>query len=215
MQRIAGTGAIPDTSFSSVVCLLLCNGINAATSFPDHSFQRLSVTAEGNAQVSGTSPKFGYGSCLLDGTGDDLLLPANTLLNLNADFTVEGWLKSTQNDIAPVIIADAATLGLYFNSRVLSVYDGSSHNATSNLGDGNWHHFAWSRTGSTHYLFSDGTQENTWSNSSTFSFSSQRWGFQASSKYFNGSFYGLRITRVCRYTGSFTAPTLPFPIFGA
>jgi len=57
--------------------MLHCNGVDGSTSFIDSSASANVVSAVGDAQIDTAQSKFGGGSCLLDGTGDSLTMPAS------------------------------------------------------------------------------------------------------------------------------------------
>jgi hypothetical protein len=86
--------------------------------------------------------------------------------------------------------------------------------STTTIAATTWTYFAWTRSGSTNYMFIDGTQEGaTFSDSTTFG---QTAALLIGSDGVNTTLQGymdeVRITKgVARYTSSFTAPTSAFP----
>ncbi len=80
---------------SNTKLLLDCDGTNGSTSFPDAALGATAhtITANGNAQVTTTDPKFGTGSAILDGTGDYLSVGSpSDLLLLGNDSCIDFWL---------------------------------------------------------------------------------------------------------------------------
>src|SRR3990167_9675179 len=74
--------------------LLHCDGVDAATSFPDVSASAHTVTANGNAQVDTAQSKFGGASLIVDGTGDYLSVPDHADWDFGTgDFTVDFWFR--------------------------------------------------------------------------------------------------------------------------
>lgn len=91
---IAGTAGDVDPNFASVVLLVSGNGANGSTTFTDESPVGRTLTAVGSAQVSTTSPKFGSGAILLDGTGDYVSAPTTSSFDFSGGpYTVEAFAK--------------------------------------------------------------------------------------------------------------------------
>jgi hypothetical protein len=219
--------ATPDPNFSSVSLLLHMDGSNGSTTFTDNSSNALTVTANGNAQISTAQSKFGGASGLFDGTGDYLSLTPSSLLQFDGDFTIECWVRTGStadmlvgssssdfnNQIFRINQAGTGNLSCFINPT--QVFAATAAGITTNT----WHHLAMCRSGTNTRMFVDGTQvgstNTTWS--STFRMDIVGAFFVAGGiatppLYFNGYIDELRITKgVARYTASFTAPTAPFP----
>lgn len=74
--------------------LLHCDGTEGSTTFTDSSASGHTVTANGNAQITTASKKFGTGSALLDGTGDYLSVPDHADWYMGTGLvTLEAWFK--------------------------------------------------------------------------------------------------------------------------
>ena len=87
-----------DANFSSVELLLLGNGTNGSTAITDSSSNALTVTANGNAQISTTQSKFGGASIYFDGTGDYLSTPNQSWMAFGTnEFTIECWFYISAN----------------------------------------------------------------------------------------------------------------------
>lgn len=219
-----------DASFASVVSLLHFDGANASTTIADQIGK--TWTAQGDAQLSTTSPKFGTASLLLDGTGDWVQTSGTTDYVFGpGDFTVEAWIKTStlrEQLIVDFYVPLQVSWQLELNSAGrLNFYgsNGSTNGAiatgTSVLTNGAWHHVAVCRSGSTVKLFVDGTQEASVTDSRSFTYQTSLLavGAQVTTRNaaydFPGNIDDVRITKgVGRYTANFTAPVSPFPDAG-
>lgn len=75
--------------------LLHMDGTNGGTTFTDSSNLAATVTNNGSATVSTTSPKFGTGSGSFDGSNYLSLGGQSAYAFGSADFTIEGWFNPT------------------------------------------------------------------------------------------------------------------------
>jgi len=155
-----------------------------------------------------------------------------TDISVNLDFTVEFWMQCLSgygvNDglLGSTITAGNRKWVFFLTSTELDVYGSgnqvilrNTHATDVNVVDLNPHHIAWTRAGTLNTLWVDGTEIDTFTSSHNYSatdsnasglgigedreFFGRRWN--------NGLLDGIRITHACRYTGSFTPPTLPLP----
>ena len=87
--------AATDPYWSQVSLLLHFDGANGSTAFTDSSSNALTVTANGNAQISTAQSKFGGASGLFDGDGDyaELTSPSSAIGQISGDFTIECWVR--------------------------------------------------------------------------------------------------------------------------
>lgn len=175
----------------------------------------------GNARVSTDTKKYGTGSFYFDGTGDYLLPPpSQNFAFRTGDFTIELWIKtsSTADDGILQIsttaggFATSYTNGLMLTSYLGTLYwalNGSSVNTSTTINDGNWHHIAMTRSGSTVRVFKNGTQISTATNAGDVQGTNLViGGYYTTSYTLEGYIDDLRITKgVARYTTNFTAPT--------
>jgi len=222
---VAGTatgeaGGAADPNFASVPLLLHMDGSNGSTTFTDASSNAHTITVYGNAQVTTTSPKFGTGALLCDGSGDSLSAPSNTSLTFGVSgFTIESWVRVnsfgarqfifSQRDIGGFsleITADGRLNGITPNINTLT-------QASATMAINTWYHVAYTRLGNTHTLWLNGSSvaTNTFSENglSGISYIGSRDGSTSS---VNGRLDDLRITKnVARYTANFTPPTAAFP----
>lgn len=157
--------------------LLHFAGADASTAFPDigaggaaHTW-----TAAGNAQVDTADKKFGVGSLLLDGTGDEITTPDNTDFNLAAsNFTVDFWFKMGGGDGVGMNVAGQTDVGItaagssfritrdaggtftaYVSNgtSLVTAATATTYTTASNPG---WHHLELTRSANVLYLFIDG-----------------------------------------------------------
>lgn len=147
-------------------------------------------------------------------------------MDLPADFTIEGWMQPTASGafISRFDVGGGAGWQIYLESNGrLSFYQyvsGGSYpikGVGPNVMDGQWHHVAVTRQGSTLRLFVDGVLGGTGNSSANYTSTVARLsiGYQAQggARYpMRGLIDDVRITNgVARYTTDFTVPTAPFP----
>jgi hypothetical protein len=200
-----------DPDFASVSLLLTMDGSNGSTTFTDSSNSALTITANGDAQISTAQSKFGGASALFDGSGDFLSFPA-IILSSSDDCTIECWFYriggegliggggGTNWQLLTVLFG-----GLYaFWNGFPEVSGGTVINST-------WHHAAVTRSSGTLRLFLDGALVATGAGSNQ-SIQIEKVGQVANRTDFNGYIDDVRITSgIARYTANFTPPTEPFP----
>ena len=223
-----------DPDYSNVSLLLHGNGTNGSTTITDSSPTPKTVTAVGNAQIStAIADPFGNSTGVLafDGTGDYLQTPHNNDFNFGAgDFTIELWSKSSQTGAGAYVGHRTAGGAGNTNWLVQTGFptpgkvgfyasDGSSYQVngiatTTSVNDGQWHHIAVSRAGSTFRLFCDGVSEATatWAGAIASTSRVVQIGNDNADAFFNGYIDDLRITKgVARYTSNFSVPPAQFP----
>jgi hypothetical protein len=153
-------GSVPP----STALLLNFNGSNGSTTFTDSSPNGLTVTANGDAEISTTESKFGGSSGYFDGVGDSLeVTQAGQLVIGLEDYTVEFFvfpvsltgvrvffdLRSSSVQSNPAIYTNGSDLHLFLaGANVLS----------GSLQVGQWQHVAVSRRQGESRLFVDGVQ---------------------------------------------------------
>ena len=225
---------VTDANFGAVSLLLHMNGANASTYFPDHSYNALTVTANGNAQISTAQSKFGGASALFDGTGDDLRIasPSDSLINwYTGDYTLEYWIRCTAfpaasgSGSASIIVGNMSnsadtnywSFGPIGDGRIrFYYYNGGavSFTTTSSISLNTWTHLAFVKSGTSMTIYIDGVSSATATVSGTPQ-SASATGFgigQYVNVSFNGYIDSLRITKgIARYTAAFTPPTAQFP----
>lgn len=210
-----------DPNFANVSLLLHADGTNGSTSFTDFSPIAHTLTTNGNAQVSTTSPKFGTGSLLLDGSGDDLSIPASTSLAFGTgSFTMEAFIKITAFQNCYIFGQRAFGgfhMGVLADGRFLGITPALNSIAEPSVSmvEGTWYHVAFTRDASSNIrIFVDGVLRNSNTSSEDGNATGTSYVGQTgiNDRYFYGRFDELRITKgVCRYTADFTPPTAAFP----
>jgi len=211
-----------DPYFSSVSLLLHMNGSNGSTTFTDSSTNALSVTANGNAQISTAQSKFGGASGYFDGTGDFLTVAnSNNVLTFGSgDFTIEFWLYPLNTSTLQVFLdfrpsAQGAYPVIYVQSGTLHYYVNTANqiSASSALTANQWQYVALAKSGTQTKMYVDAVQVgSTYTDNNTYLAPTCRIGTSFDSFAANAYFDDLRITKgVARYTANFTPPTAPFP----
>ena len=206
-----GVVTVVDPNFASVSLLLHMDGTNSSTTFTDNSSGALSITANGNAQISTAQSKYGGASGLFDGTGDFLSVPS-IAIGSSTDCTFECWFYRIGGQ---ALIGDPGAVG---NQQLLTVLNGKLYafwNGNEVEGgtvtDNTWHHAAITRSSGTIRLFFNGTLVAS-SAGNTTAFSVTRIGMCINRTDWNGYIDDLRITvGVARYTASFTVPSEAYP----
>lgn len=190
-----GGGGGSDPSFASVGALFLFNG-----GIVDSSANNLVPTIVGNAQVSTTSPIFGTGSLVLDGTGDEVILPSNTAIDCGTgDFTLEiSFIPNSLSGINNLFKAGGSSAnGLQYGSGGISLYlDGPGVILTSSsLTASTLYHVGIKRSGTTMSLWLNGTQQASVSNTTAWDFGGYRIGRNAYNNDVDAKIDNFRITK--------------------
>ena len=223
----AVTPTVPTTPLTAIsgTSLLTCQ----SNRYIDNSSNAFTITTTGTPSVQrfnpfGTSTAYSTsvigGSGYFDGTGD--YLTASTNISLSGDFCIEAWFKTTTTINYACIFSDETInngttilLNNGSNNGQITVY---SKNIVTNfastvtgLNNNAWHHVAFTRSGSTCYLFVDGVQQNTTTGSGTSTGSTARIGTSFfASRDFSGYISDFRfVTGSAVYTSAFTPPTTP------
>lgn len=229
----AATPQAGDPLFGKVSLLLHMDG--SGSTFVDSSKYGSTVTAYGNATQSAAQSKWGGKSAYLDGSGDYLAVPDRASLELgDQDFAIEMWIRTTQSTAYATLMSRASgaffpgAWSLMLNDSTpgnIAVY-AADYNRSAPLlrttgvtvNDGEWHHVAWVRSGSSHSIYVDGTRRATQTGSFTISDSSESVviGFDAAfaGRDYSGYIDDIRITRQSNrsYAGeTITVPTTAFP----
>ena len=223
-NNIGGTinGQIQDIRIYDNVAKYTSNFIPASTD-PDI----LPDTPSGVAGGS-TLTKITDGAVSFDGSGDYLSIADSADFELGSgDFTIEFYVNSTQAHAASYISAvskwqssnfswmvryssaDIGTGWSFFWSTTGSNYSTVFGQA---INDGEWHHIAVTRSGTTIRTFTDGVQNNTTTTSDTFynGTADVVVGSDQGGNYFNGFISNLRcIKGTALYTSNFTPPAAP------
>ena len=240
VARYTGNFTVPTQSFvndRSTLLLIHADGTNNSTTFTDdigNTRTAVTLTANGNAQISTAQSKFGGSSGLFDGTGDYVSMSSIQYPGVDT-FTIEGHFRITNNTTRNIIAIWHANIGLSNNRHSVYLtgpnFSGAANRIYISLGSGGsysfpfvsytvtlntWFHLAISRDGSNNIrFFINGTQQGTTQTDSKVFFpSSAATARIGSNTYENGDMFGyfdeFRISSVARYTANFTTPTEPF-----
>jgi len=196
----------------------------------------VTVTTNGNAQVSTTQSKFGGASGTFDGSGDYLQPATSTDLrtwnNSTTGYTVECWFNPNSFTIGgspsnyPLIVgnmnqggdtnlwsfgpASSTTLVFYY-------FNGAQQRLSatvSTMSTGTWYHIAFTySTSGTMTIWKDGVSVATGSVAGTPQFNASAGLFvigQVNNVGYNGYLDELRISKTARYSSTFTPATTPF-----
>jgi hypothetical protein len=222
-------GAPTDPNFASVSLLL-----HMDSTFADSGPGSLTVTANGNAQVSTSSPLRGAGSGLFDGNNDYLTVSDASLAMGTGDFTIEMMVRRAGDGAGGSTISQtlidfrtaepSAQIYLYIDNESSSRQFRYYVNGSTSISGGSGTldttiHIALVRSSGTTKLYIDGTQVgSSYSDSNNYTGTALsvagRFAAVSGGDYrgFNGMLDELRITKgVARYTANFTPPTAPFP----
>jgi hypothetical protein len=160
--------------------LLHMDGANASTTFSDSSSaSRGNATRLGNTQVSTTTPKFGTGSALLDGTGDYLTYATHADWNMGTgNYSIDCWIRPNalggvrryiagQGDTAGTgnsswaLCVDADNTVKFLVAGTAGTVNAFTLTSTTIIADLTWYHVAVARNGNVHTLYINGIPEAT------------------------------------------------------
>ncbi|WP_273704159.1 LamG domain-containing protein, partial [Candidatus Accumulibacter vicinus] len=228
--QLTPSGSTADADYRSVVLRLTCDGADNNTTFVDASVYAHTITANGNAKVTTTSPKYGTGALALDGTGDYLSIPYAADLSFNgAEFCIEGWARLDTTVASGLCLIDFRGSGsgssswqpfVNASTRSIAIWSGtatvlaSASNAVPPMGT--WFHWAIERQGTTTKIYIDGAQVSSGTyNPAATNASGIRIGLnQAGTNGWIGAMDDIRFTRKVRYGVAFTPPAAALPIEG-
>lgn len=185
---------------------------------------QITVTTNGDAQISTAQSKFGGSSGLFDGTGDYLQITNPPITS--EPFTIEMWVRpaSTSSYMAMWEQGPGTSTNGYFrlatdangNKFHLRTYKASSATdldlfSTSTFSANSWYHIAITKDGNTWKLFFNGALEATGTGTvpitSTGPFKIGQVGFFSD---INGHIDEFRMSNTARYTSSFTPSSTAF-----
>jgi hypothetical protein len=219
MRRSSGGGGgDSDPYWDNVVSLLKFEGVDQSKDFIDA--KGVVWNAIDNIKIDWSEYKFGFSSCLSDGSNDRL---EKTALQHNYgtdDFTIEAWVRPIGTNGMFFSIGQSSSeilVGMY-SGKIYCRSNGSSgtFSGTQTISLNEWHHVALVRenNGTSLKVYLDGALEA----STTYtpvSFSNTQHKICSSQAFvlsLNGWIDEYRVTGgVARYTANFTPPTEPFP----
>lgn len=206
--------------------LLHCNGSDASTTFTDSEITPKTMTANGNAQIDTAQSKFGGASGLFDGTGDTVTTGDNADWDFGTGaFTIDFWVRFNSVAQARLLeIGNKGTIGIGIMyetppSGIHLVINGTTITFSTWTPSANtWYHVAVVRSGSSLYVFIDGTQlGSTETNSADISGSTE--GFicggwnSITTQNLNGWLDEVRVSKgIARWTGNFTPETAEYSL---
>jgi hypothetical protein len=207
------------------IILLRMDGTNDSTTFTDSGASAYTVTANGNAKISTTSPKFGSGAALLDGAGDWLYI-ASPSGNLGAEWTIDMWARwnsltngglfhvfngTPGNSQANLALGWEPTpspaFKVYFNGSGF----GASRAYTPTVGQ--YYHIRLTKTGGDLRLFVEGVLQGAAiadSNSYSSSMGINVGLYYDAAYTFNGRIDEFAVFDTCLSTTGFTPPAVPW-----
>jgi hypothetical protein len=214
-----------DGDFADVSLLLLGEGTNGSTTILDSSSNNLSVTANGDAQIStAVNTPFGTGDGVLafDGTGDYLSMPSDASFAFGTgQYTVELWAYFS---VSPAFGAFFAVIGgLQFGNDSAGYISIAQQgvafelSSTTSVPLNQWVHLAATRDASnTTRIFLNGLQIKSGTITTNYPQGTAYVNYNPFNTTISNTGYisNLRITKgVARYTENFDVPTAPFPIY--
>ncbi|MBN2377827.1 MAG: LamG domain-containing protein [Sedimentisphaerales bacterium] len=107
----------------------------------------------------------------LDGVNDyvEVNLVADDIAGSQTHVSVSKWVKTTDYADKYIVACNTADKGnvvlIGMQNGLYKAYDGANHFASSRVDDDQWHHLAFTRSGSTTKLYIDGIAEATYSSS--------------------------------------------------
>ena len=196
--------------------LLHFDGSNGSTTFTDSSPNGLTVTANGDAEISTAQSKFGGASLRLVAAGDYASFTG--LPNIGTqDFCIEYWIyPSATNSAMQVELRNNTTLAIWSDGLNLWTHTaGTSFGVKGQMASG-WNHIALARQSTTIRLFINGVEA--WSATEDSDFATGGSGENLIGKPYDlnwsePDFYMDEFRLVIGqavYTSNFTPPTAPF-----
>jgi hypothetical protein len=199
---------------SNVVLMLHTNGSDASTTFTDSANTPKTVTANGNAQIDTAQSKFSGAAGLFDGSGDTLTLADSADWDFGTgDFTIDFWVRFNSASAGQHFINrnnNEFQIRYAANGKLAFMIEGAEPvNVTWSPSANVWYHIAAVRSGSTAYVFVDGTSIGSGSNSSDVQGTTGiEIGTAGGAQEFNGWMDELRVSKgTARWTSNFTPPS--------
>ena len=187
------------------------------------------VTAHGDAKVQTSDSKFGGGSVIFDGAGDNLrVFPQWDVSN---PWTLEFFFKTGSTGNMNMFSMTQDSASTESNSVFIRANSGKVQIYTSTVGGGTWNgavgvytstsyststwnHYALQWDGTNMKQFLNGSEASSTSHSTPV-FDNKYYenyfgGAFGSTAWFNGAFDEIRISSTARYSGSYSVPTAAF-----
>lgn len=213
-----------------VKLLLHANG--TGNTFVDDSASVQTITPTGNVTQSATESKFGGKSAYFDGAGSYLTVSDSVDFDLGTDdFTIDLWINTTTTtNYAPMFLRQVG--GWATGQYNLMINNGDSGGkiafwaadyslggqmllSTTAVNDGNWHHVAVVRNGTSWKLYIDGISESSYTGSVTIGDITAPIYIGLDTVYggrnFDGYLDEIRLSKgIARWTTNFVPPTAQY-----
>ena len=154
--------------------------------------------------------------------GTEIYTPHDDIFDHTGDFTWEFWFNTTDTGNGKYLMSRHQPAGYTMKialdtAGALGIGDQAHGDWTANLAtglnDGEWHHVAWCRSGSTIKIFVDGSQVHSYTGSNQMfgagNSSPVYIGSYANQAWWQGKMEEIRISDNARYTTNFTPHTSP------
>lgn len=224
--RLTNNFAYYNTNFvPSTTPLTVTSNTSLLISGNTSGFNELStqhnITSTAGGVITNQLYKFGTQSGQYSGTAS--LINNSTSLQLGSGaFTIEGWFYVTTVGSTQYVMSKGGTnsglnpgwiIQINSSNQLLYIVNGVTIiTSTATISVNTWTYFAITRSGTTCYMFINGTLQTTGTSSQNFTESVNMYVGGNGSSSLTGYMDDVRITKgVCRYTSTFTAPTTPFP----
>jgi hypothetical protein len=204
----------------------------AKYSAPSASRTAITITAAGNAQLDTAQYKFGTASYLGDGSGDYVTCATTTdAFNFGTgNFTIEFWVRLNGNNVTQVPIAGrfsgsiyggqwwaelTPSNGMYWgvvNTAATQYYPGDG-TAANPFSTATWYHVALVKNGSSIQMYRNGSAYGSAVTvTGSFGYTGDIWaGALGPGGYsLNGWIDEFRVSKIARYTTTFTPSTTAF-----
>ena len=172
--------------------LLTCQG----NTISDASSGGHTLTANGTAAANLGSPASAFE---FDGSGGYVVTSSNTEVGFGTgDFTIEAWIYSngTQSDFASIISLNDGSGGndWQFEASLNKIKVRNLFVPTTTYAHNVWHQASWTRQGSSNYLFLDGVQIGTFTDSTDWDYGTVNVGVNRGyNHFFNGKISAVKI----------------------
>ena len=204
-------------TISTLYTLAFISGQNAAT-YNLSNYPKPYVGA--SSILSNTQSAFGTQSLFYNGATTTAIIDDISVRFGTGDFTIEGWVYRSSAGVQHGLLSKGTATPSWElrvnTSNQLQFFSNTSlllTGATTTIPATTWTYFAVTRSGTTSYLFVNGTLQASATDSTDYSQTNNIFmGNTTAGGYLTGYLDEVRITKgIARYTASFTAPTSAFP----
>ncbi|SVD61368.1 uncharacterized protein METZ01_LOCUS414222, partial [marine metagenome] len=218
---MGGTANTPaEASTTSMRYKIETKNQSVSTGYQDSSSGNHTITKYNSASLTTTAK---YGSHSLSLTGGYFGAPSSSDWTWGTgNFTIEAWMYIVGAASTKIVMGNSTTSSVSTNWRIYSTSSGMAfgssqaliYTGTTALPTGAWFHFAVSRSGSSNYMYINGTADatGTVSNSNNFSSTQPFWmGKAVDFGQLATNFYldEVRLSNTARYTSNFNVSNAP------